>query len=139
MNKMLICGCLALVGLSGMAYSAPLPKVNCTELSFKQSDGSEDPYSSGTSCLYAGKSLAESYQSYREESLSEDYGKSLRKNIPSMVNYNDTITDGQLWISYKWNSPDNLEVELAFAGGVTKVEFKQSQSGTEIRTIASAD
>lgn len=139
MNKMLICGGLGLVILSSVAHSAPLPKVNCTELSFKQSDGSEDPYSSGTSCFYVGKSLAETYQGFREESLSQDYGQSLRKNILPMANYSDTITDGQLWISYKWKSPDNLDVELAFAGGVTTVEFKQTAKGTEMITVMSAD
>lgn len=139
MKKMLICGGLLLAGLSGIVHSAPLPKVKCIDLTFKDSDGSEDPYSSGTSCFYAGKRLAEVYQGYREESLSQAYGKSLRQNIAPMANYSDTITDGQLWISYKWKNPNNLEVELAFAGGVTTVEFKQSASGTEMKTIMSAD
>lgn len=114
-------------------------KKECQPLTFKDENGNDDIYRSGTRCFYQNKNLLDSYQKYREENINNEAGKYLMRELTIGKNTEDNLSSVGLNISYKWLNNNSLNIVLSFPGGVTTLTFEEKPNGTIINTIYDAD
>jgi hypothetical protein len=89
-------------------------------------------------CVYPKTNLLPTYLKYRDEYKNDEILKFLKKEIT--LGRNETIKILPDFIfKYKWKSSNELEIDILQSGGMTTLNFHQTDEGTTVKNISSPD
>ena len=109
-----------------------LPPVKCVDKGGDMENGFTEE------CVYFKSTLAEAYASFRLRNIQNDNGKYLEAIMPKKefkASFKEYPTD----IVYHYPSPEIMNVEINFPGGVTYITFKQEGHSVKVTTVNAPD